>query len=50
MTSIPWLLAGNPTIRWQALRDLTDAPGGAEPQVEVKMRPNSSIGFERSSV
>lgn len=26
-TVIQWLLAGDPAIRWQALRDLTDAPG-----------------------
>jgi hypothetical protein len=26
MSAIDWLLAGDPAIRWQALRDLTDAP------------------------
>ncbi len=26
MDVIPWLLAGDPAIRWQTLRDLTDAP------------------------
>lgn len=26
MTVIDWLLTGDPAIRWQALRDLTDAP------------------------
>ena len=25
---VRWLLAGDPAIRWQALRDLTDAPAG----------------------
>jgi len=26
MTTIDWLLEGDPAIRWQVLRDLTDAP------------------------
>ncbi|MDO8359737.1 MAG: squalene cyclase [Devosia sp.] len=28
-TIVRWLLAGDPAIRWQALRDLTDAPADA---------------------
>src|SRR5262249_59325661 len=28
MTVIDWLLDGDPAIRWQVLRDLTDAPAG----------------------
>ena len=28
MTAIDWLLDGDPAIRWQVLRDLTDAPAG----------------------
>src|SRR6266571_9194486 len=27
MTAIDWLLDGDPSIRWQVLRDLTDARG-----------------------
>ncbi|HMM40729.1 MAG TPA: hypothetical protein PKA95_02375 [Thermomicrobiales bacterium] len=27
MTAIGWLLDSDPSVRWQALRDLTDAPG-----------------------
>src|SRR5213595_3953878 len=26
MTALDWLLEGDPAIRWQALRDLADAP------------------------
>ena len=28
MRVIDWLLDGEPAIRWQVLRDLTDAPPG----------------------
>ena len=28
MSVIGWLLDGDPAIRWQVLRDLTDAPAG----------------------
>ncbi|WP_034271474.1 hypothetical protein [Actinospica robiniae] len=27
MEVVEWLLAGDPSVRWQAVRDLTDAPG-----------------------
>ncbi len=45
MDSIDWLLDSDPAIRWQALRDLTDAPP-AEVAAERARVPHEGVGAE----
>lgn len=42
MTVIDWLMAGDPAIRWQVMRDLTDTPAG---QVEAERSRVTSSGW-----
>ena len=43
-STVEWLLAGDPAIRWQALRDLVGAPAG---RVERQRRTIAREGWGR---
>ena len=43
MDTIPWLLASDPAISWQAMRDLTDAPPAAINAMRARI-PREGIG------
>ena len=43
MTTIDWLLDGDPAIRWQVLQDLLDAPAGAKQNPAIAAEIESRI-------
>jgi len=48
MDAIDWLLAGDPAIRWQAMRDLTAAGPAALPEIAAARQRGEAYLLERA--
>ena len=48
MSVVDWLLEGDPAIRWQVMRDLTDGPDTAAIEVPLFFSDEEILSYERA--